>query len=307
MAVYNSELFLKDAIKSILDQTFKEFELIIINDGSTDKSLELINSFNDERIVLINQENQGAPCARNNGIKISRGEYIAILDSDDIAFPDRLQKQIEFLEKNPDYILVGSNAEVIDADGNYVYSSDQKTSWDEVKRQLPATPFIHSTVMFRKSVIRKERTYLNIPPSEDGFLYNDLAKRGQMTNMEECLIQYRLSPFALSRKSRAENKLMDGILKDFLITGRINTELKRQLNEVKRNLSEHENLYQYHILLAKKYLWNNYNARLARKNIYLAFRYKKIDPLLFFLYMISFLPPKSIQNIYSIFQRNINI
>ncbi len=102
MPVYNTkEEWLREAIESILNQSYKDFEFIIIDDGS-DKSIEpIVNSYNDARIVLIRQENLGIAKSLNYGFKISKGEYIARMDSDDISLPERFEKQVNFLDKNP--------------------------------------------------------------------------------------------------------------------------------------------------------------------------------------------------------------
>ena len=105
MCVYNGSKYISESIKSALNQSFKNFELIIINDGSTDTTEKIVKSFNDRRIRYYYQKNQGAAASRNYGIKNSRGQYIAILDSDDICLPERLEKQYYFLENNPDYIV----------------------------------------------------------------------------------------------------------------------------------------------------------------------------------------------------------
>ena len=108
MPVYNTkEEYLREAIESILNQTFTDFEFIIVNDGSTNNAEDVILSYKDERIVYIKQENQGVSIASNNGWNKAKGEYIARMDSDDVSFPDRLEKQIQFLEDNPEYSLVG--------------------------------------------------------------------------------------------------------------------------------------------------------------------------------------------------------
>ena len=108
MPVYNGEKYLQEAIESILNQTFKDFEFIIINDGSTDKTLEIIKSFTDPRIKLITQENRGIIYSLNKGITESRGKYIARMDADDISLPERLEKEYRFLEQNPNYGIVGT-------------------------------------------------------------------------------------------------------------------------------------------------------------------------------------------------------
>ena len=114
MPVYNTkEEFLRTAIESILNQTFSNFEFIIINDGSTNNAEDVILSYKDDRIIYLKQENQGIVAALNNGWDRAKGEYIARMDSDDISFPERFEKQLKFLEENPEYSLVGSWAEVI--------------------------------------------------------------------------------------------------------------------------------------------------------------------------------------------------
>lgn len=102
MTVYNGEKLLREAIDSILNQSYQEFELIIIDDGSTDSTLQIINSYHDPRIRLIeNGQNRGQSYSRNLGIKQSQGEYIAIMDTDEIALPKRIETQYEYLKSNP--------------------------------------------------------------------------------------------------------------------------------------------------------------------------------------------------------------
>jgi glycosyltransferase involved in cell wall biosynthesis len=131
MPVYNAAQYLREAIDSILNQTFRDFEFIIINDGSTDRSLEIIQSYNDDRIRLINQKNTGLAKALNNGIAIAKSDFIARMDADDISIPERLTSQFSFLESNVDVVAVGSNAEVIDKEGNHVYCTAQPSTWSE--------------------------------------------------------------------------------------------------------------------------------------------------------------------------------
>ena len=115
MPVFNSERYLKTAIESILNQTFQDFELIIVDDGSTDASENIIRSFESEKIFSYkNAGNIGLIATLNRGIDLCRGKYIARMDADDVSLPTRLEKQFNFLKKNPEYALVGSNAERID-------------------------------------------------------------------------------------------------------------------------------------------------------------------------------------------------
>ena len=124
MSVYNGERWLSDSIQSVLDQAYSDFEFIIVNDGST--NIETINALNylknlDSRIKLINQENLGLTFALNNGFKNSNGEFIARQDSDDISSPFRLELQYDFLKKNKNIELLGTNAYAINSINNIQY------------------------------------------------------------------------------------------------------------------------------------------------------------------------------------------
>ena len=111
MPAYNAERYIADAISSVLEQTFADFELLIINDGSTDNTGRVIASFNDERIVLINQPNRGVSAALNVGLSHARAPNIARFDADDICYPDRLKIQYDFITSYPEYSIVGSAAD----------------------------------------------------------------------------------------------------------------------------------------------------------------------------------------------------
>src|SRR5262249_35270201 len=116
--VYNREKYVRDAIDSILVQTFPDFELLVIDDGSTDRSREVVQSYHDPRIHLVcNGTNLGVPKTRNLGIQLARGEYLAFLDSDDWAYPERLGKQVAFLDSHPDYAAVGAWIAWMDEEG----------------------------------------------------------------------------------------------------------------------------------------------------------------------------------------------
>jgi glycosyltransferase involved in cell wall biosynthesis len=118
MSVYNGEKYLCEAIDSILNQTFENFEFLIVNDGSTDRTLEILQSYRDPRIKVINNErNIGLTASLNKGLKIAKGEYVARMDADDVSFPHRLEQQKAFLDRNPRVAMVGSWAEVIDESG----------------------------------------------------------------------------------------------------------------------------------------------------------------------------------------------
>lgn len=153
MTVLNGEQYIKLAIESILSQTYKNFELIIVNDGSTDSTDRIIGTFNDARIRYIkNETNLGQSYSRNFAIKISKGIYIAIMDADDIAHPERLETQLVYLENHPEISFCCSYADIID--DNNLITGQKKLPLDEGSLRLKLLfecPIIHPTVMWRKS------------------------------------------------------------------------------------------------------------------------------------------------------------
>ena len=120
MSVYNSEKYLPEAIESILNQTYTNFEFIIINDGSTDNSLRIIKEYanKDKRIIVISRENKGLIFSLNEGIEVSKGKYIIRMDADDISLPNRLKIQLDFMEKNKDIAICGTVAITFDENNN---------------------------------------------------------------------------------------------------------------------------------------------------------------------------------------------
>ena len=210
MTVYNGEKYLKESIASILNQTFENFDFIIVNDGSTDKTLDLLKSYQDGKIKIINQNNQGPPAAANNGIKASTAEYIARLDADDIASPERLDEQIKFLDHNKNCILVGGYMEYMTEEGEVIYLNKMPLSYDEIKIIIKngECPFLHSSVAFRKATAIKCGLYNpNLFYFHDPDLYRKLAKEeGEMVNLPICLGKLRITPSALSNQTRREMK-----------------------------------------------------------------------------------------------------
>lgn len=207
MAIYNSERYLSDAIKSILSQTFSDFEFIIVNDGSTDNSLKIIESFSDPRIKIINQENQGLAKSLNNGLRQARGEFIARMDADDISFPERFEKQIKFFENNPEYDFCGTSAIFINEIRQKIGERIVLDDWQKIKKTiLWKNPFIHPSMMFRRTLLDKAGFYYEHPRHskfdyypEDYELWLRAIGRGmKCANLIEPLIYYRINPKGLT-------------------------------------------------------------------------------------------------------------
>jgi glycosyltransferase involved in cell wall biosynthesis len=208
MPVYNAEKYLREAIDSILAQTFSDFEFLIFNDGSTDSSGEIIKSYKDDRIILAyNGANQGYVAHLNEGIRIARGKYIARMDADDIALPERLAKQVSFMENNPNCVLCGSLIETFGEEKGIVELPTE--GWEIQLKMLYITPFAHPAVMIRTSTLKEHNLYYNasVMPAEDYDLWTRLLDYGKVHNINEPLLKYRVHNNNISRKPRDEKQI----------------------------------------------------------------------------------------------------
>jgi glycosyltransferase involved in cell wall biosynthesis len=196
MAAYNVADYIYESIQSVLDQTFRDFELLIVNDGSTDHTVEVINRFKDPRIRLLNNDkNRGLTFTRNVALKEAQGEYIAILDSDDVAVPNRLELQYNFFQKYPSFALCGGHGTVIDKIGKHVedHRFTVPVGADRIKMILLfQNTYINSTVMYKSAVLRELNGYQNYAPAEDYELFTRISDKYQVNNLDCVLVKYRL-------------------------------------------------------------------------------------------------------------------
>jgi glycosyltransferase involved in cell wall biosynthesis len=211
MPVYNAELYVGKSIDSILNQTYKDFEFIIINDGSTDKSLEIIKSFSDPRIKIISHTNKGIIYSLNEGMAVSKGKYIARMDADDISLIDRFEKQISFLETNPTIAMCGTWAEVIN-DSGLVTGSYEHPPINSVSIRsyiLWHNPFIHPTVMMRRDIFKNTDWYdSRFKHAEDYELWTRIVFNHDVANIPEKLLQYRITNESITRKNNLSMRIM---------------------------------------------------------------------------------------------------
>jgi len=193
MPVFNAEDFLTESINSILNQTYDYFELLIINDGSTDRSLEIIEEFKDDRIKVVSLEkNSGIIYVLNLGLEIARGDYLARMDADDISLPERLEKQVDFLENNPNIGCLGTNFQWLD---NYNQESWIKY-FDSTNINIALLfecTICHPTVMLRMEIIRCHKlTYpTKYPHAEDYAFWMNMSQKVKLANLKEVLLIYR--------------------------------------------------------------------------------------------------------------------
>lgn len=199
MPVYNTEEYLAEAIESVLNQTYGDFEFIIINDGSVDSSLEIIEDYmrQDGRIVCINKENGGVASALNEGLRAAKGKYIVRMDSDDVSYPDRFEKLVSFMEKNSQVDICGSWAL---ENGKKIMKTPVNN--EEIKLyMLFFSPFIHPTVIIRKSFLDKNKLEYNRVVAEDYDLWVRCVNIATFANIPEGLLMYRVHNKNVSAKN----------------------------------------------------------------------------------------------------------
>lgn len=203
MSVYNTERFLKESIKSVLEQTYRDFEFIIIDDGSTDQSLKIIESFNDSRIKIIcNEENQGLTKSLNKGIAISKGFYIIRHDGDDISLPYRFERMVEFMDHHPDVALLGGAFIMIDENGRDLQTVTLEDQEDKIQQELLHGNEFGSEI-FKKEILKKIGGY------REEFLYAQdydlclrISEKYKVANLTEPLYKYRICSTSISVKKR---------------------------------------------------------------------------------------------------------
>lgn len=202
MSVYNGEKYLREAVDSILNQTFTDFEFIIINDGSTDGTREILESYSDSRIRLFHQENIGLTKSLNKGLKSVLGEYIARQDADDISHRDRIDYQVSFLDKHMCIGLVGTNVAFIDQRGTIFSFWRPPTTHDDIRKQLlKGNSFCHGSVMFRKECLETVGYYREqFRYTQDYDLWFRISDKYEVANIERILYKFRRNSHTISRK-----------------------------------------------------------------------------------------------------------
>ena len=299
MPAYNAEKYISAAVRSVLDQTFTEFELIIVNDGSTDGTENMVRSFSDERIILINQNNAGISAALNTGLQKARGKYIARFDADDICYHNRLAVQYTFMEANPEYVLVGSEVDYITEQGDFIYHYKcfSYTNEEVAEKLYFYCPFIHSSVMYKKDEVLQAGGYNAWAHTfEDYFLWIHLVQKGKTANLPQSLIKVRLNPdsITIDEKWRGQRfrTLKRNIIKCGAVTQKEGDELmgiiqKQNIQRIKQGA--------YDALCAKKFLTDNYQPKTARRYAAKAIRVNPFRLDNYALLLVCYLPKNIIQ------------
>ena len=302
MPAYNAEKYIAEAIRSVLDQTLPHFELLIINDGSTDGTEQVINSFTDERIRFINQTNQGIAAALNMGLLNAKANIIARFDADDICMHNRLQMQYDFLSSHPDHILVGADADYINSNGEYIFTGTLPAYSAAAIKQLDfkQCPFIHSAVMYKKQNVLQAGGYnIHAHAFEDHLLWAKMVRQGNTSNLPLPLIQVRLNPDSVSIDEKWRTKRFLDIKYTAIEQADITQALGNELLQIlKKQDTRKIKEGAYYALLGKKYTWDNHQPQKARTYLSKAIRMRpgRIDS--YFIMVLSFFPKSFINWIY---------
>jgi glycosyltransferase involved in cell wall biosynthesis len=208
MTVFNDGPFVCEAVTSILRQTFKDFEFIIVDDGAIDDSVQKVLEFKDTRIRLIRQLNAGLASALNKGILEARGKYIARQDADDISAPDRLELLVRFLDEHPEVGLVGCNALLIDESGHVFSATEHPLDNESIQKALiekEENPFVHGSVVFRKWIALKAGLYrTEFRQCQDMDLWLRMAEITQLANIQSSCYSWRFRKGSIGTSYRID-------------------------------------------------------------------------------------------------------
>lgn len=210
MPVYNGGKYLKESIESVLNQTYKDFELIVVDDGSTDESDSIIKSFQDSRIKVLKLKHGGIVKALNEGIEQAVGDYIIRADADDVSDSERFEKLYNYMESNKEIAICGSWAISINEKGENVGEMKYPPIGNrELKKYaLLHNPFIHPAVIFRRQEILEVGKYRNFKHNEDYELWTRVLRKNSGHNIPEFLIKYRIHSNQITKKSNLKMRLV---------------------------------------------------------------------------------------------------
>ncbi|MGJ0363446.1 glycosyltransferase [Aliarcobacter cryaerophilus] len=235
LPVYNGEKYLKEAIESILNQTYKDFEFIIINDGSKDSSLEIIKEYKkvDERIVAVSRENKGLIATLNEGIEKAKGKYIARMDQDDISLPNRFEEQLKIMENDKEIVVCGSWINVFGENRKEKISKYFQHDKQIKANLIMSCCFAHPSVMMRRDAFVDNNIWYdeNFKNAEDYHLWTQLAKVGKFYNIPKVLLNYRFLETSMTRVAEKEVEKRYQVVKNIF---------QEALNILDTNLSEDE-------------------------------------------------------------------
>ena len=205
--VHNGEKYIKESLDSCLGQTYQDSEIIVVNDASADGTLEILKEYGDRIKIITVEKQNGLGNVINIGIKESKGKYIARMDADDVMYPTRLEKQVEYMENNPDCVAVGGQIDIIDSNSNVTGHREYVLEESKIKRNMFIyQPFAHPAVMLRKSSAEEVGLYPeDLWKVEDVKFFFLLSKLGTFANLPDTVLKYRLSFNTQSQSNMLEH------------------------------------------------------------------------------------------------------
>lgn len=293
MSAYNAKNYIKETIDSVLNQSYPYFEFLIVDDGSTDDTFSIVSSYSDSRICSFKIENSGVAYAKNYLIKKAKYNWIAIIDADDTWDVDKLKKQVNFLNENPDYVLLGTYANIMDKEGSFLYIEPKISQWNILKEKIKVkNQFTHSSVIYRKDLALECGLYYEKVKQYivDYKLLHCLCKKGKAYNLPEPLVNYRIVPGSLSTKNDSPEfkRIMDETINRGYITDE-DLSILKEIKDKERN-SPKIKLSNYHYYLGRVFLFYNFNRAKAFDNFYMCLRLNLYNKKAFFYIVLSVLP-----------------
>lgn len=276
--VFNCEMYIKESLESILNQTYKNLEILIVDDGSTDNTINIINQYKDDRIKIIkNKKNMGIPYTRNVGLKSAKGKYLAIMDADDISLDSRIMKQVQFLEEHEDIDVVGSNYEIFGCGIKRVQK--HLINPEEIKAGLIFFNQIgNPTTMIRMKTLKDNNINYDLEcfVAQDYNMWIQISKVGNISIIPEVLLKYRHGHANITKKSNEEkaykrklvlSKIHNDILDfyDFTLTEHDKEIFNLFFDDNPNQKSDKYKLYQIKDVLNKIIIHNNKNLVFKRE------------------------------------------
>jgi glycosyltransferase involved in cell wall biosynthesis len=299
MAVRDGEEYLREAVDSILEQTLDDIEFIVIDDGSTDGTEGILNSYDDPRLRVFRQSGCGCAPSLNAGIRHARAPLIARMDADDISQPSRLERQASFLSQNRNHVLVGSDVLVISEEGEILHCAQLVTDNAEIQHCLErlVTPFYHGAVMFRRDAVIECGLYDERIPNviDDMLLWFRLRHLGPMANLPETLYRYRYRARSVSRLPRDFSKTKSRILRDYASNLGVTSEDIREFSTLYAAATERRSRATYELDLGKIYLDQAGNLPRARQHLARAVLLAPASPRAWFNLALS-LSPRAVRS-----------
>ncbi len=267
MSVHNGQDFLREAIESILNQTYRDFEFIVVDDASTDNSLNILKSFSDPRLKILEVEkNIGLVDALNLALKQAKGKYVARMDADDVSYPDRFAQQVARMVDEPNLVLLGTSYDCIDVSGCILRNHALKTDNDNLQKELikEGNQFGHPTVMMRSQTVKSIGGYRKLagPYSQDYDLWLRLSEIGKIANLSNSLLAYRIHDKQLSVNKLFKQRLAAEIYKVLATQRRL--EGFEKYNTAVFQVKSKQKIFQH--LIASDYMyWSNLYTLMGNK------------------------------------------